>query len=129
MGVAAAAPVIAHCGGGSMNTGPVDAGAVASYSVGTFLTVGSLIVARDAMGLYAYSNVCTHQGYTIPIPVMGVSTCPGHASQFDANGDLRPGPGPATINLPHYPVMINSGRVMVDTSMTVTDRTTRTPVV
>lgn len=124
-GVVAASPVLAHCGGGGM-TGPVDAGAVADISVGSFVTVHDVIVGRDAAGFYAYSNICTHQGYTIPAPVGGVSVCPGHASRFDANGNVQLG-GLATVSLPHYPVMINSGRVMVDTSMTLADRTARTP--
>ena len=44
--VAAAGPLLAHCGGGGA-TGPINAGAVSTYSVGTFQTVGNVIVGRD----------------------------------------------------------------------------------
>ena len=108
----------------------VDAGPVSDFMTqGTFRLVGDFIVGNNNGGLYAYSSVCTHQGCTVPAPASATanSSCPCHLSQFNSNGDVQPG-GMATRNLAHYAVMINSGRVMVDTSMVVTDRSVRTPI-
>ncbi len=108
---------------------PIDVGAVTAFAVGSFTTNGQLIIARDAGGLYAYSSVCPHQGCPVPAPASATaqSICPCHSTHFDANGDVQPG-GETTQNLPHYSVAINSGRVIVDTSVTLTDRAARTVV-
>jgi Rieske Fe-S protein len=116
---------LAHCTGGGDTL--VDAGAVTDYAVGTYQAVGNVIVGRDAMGLFAYSALCTHQQCLVPIPTNTLSTCPCHLSHFDGNGNVQPG-GMATRDLAHFAVTINSGHVMVDTTMTLPDRTTRTPV-
>ncbi len=128
-GVAAASvvlPVLANCSPPAATT--VDAGPVTAFAPNTVRAVGNVIVVRDATGLYAYSSVCTHQGCTVPAPATtgGMSTCPCHSSQFDANGNVQPG-GQASTNLPHYAVVINSGNVIVDLNMVVSDRASRTP--
>lgn len=111
-------------------SGPIDAGAVTDYPVGHYALVGSVIVGRDANGLLAYSATCTHEGCVLPAPADATSqsTCPCHASHFDANGDvIQPG-SLATRSLAHYTVTIEGGHVMVDRSMVVTDRAARTAV-
>lgn len=126
--VSALAPAIDGCGGTS-SAAPTDAGAVAAFPAASFTAVGHFIVARDSGGLYAYSNVCPHEGCDVPVPTaaMPMSTCPCHATRFDANGNVQPG-GLTSQNLPHYSVAINAGHVMVDTSVVLTDRGARTVV-
>jgi Rieske Fe-S protein len=93
------------------------------------------IVARDQAGLFAHSNVCTHEGCEVPTPdTNGVSVCPCHLARFDAQGNNVLGPnGRGTLpNLPHYRVKVqgagDSARIVVDTSTVESNRAARTPV-
>lgn len=124
---------VANCGGGA--TGLIDAGPVSAFMTpGTFLAVdnGNYIVGHDSGGLLAYSGICTHQSCPVPAPASASanSTCTCHFSQFNANGDWVTSPAMPVLqrNLAHYAVTINSGRVMIDPTMVVTDRTVRTPL-
>lgn len=121
---------LADCGPGTTPGMTVDAGTAADFTIGMFRQPGgsSVIVGRDANGFYAYSNICTHQQCIVPTPAdaMSTSSCPCHLSRFDTNGNVLPG-SMATLNLPHYAVMLNSGHVMVDVSATISDRAARTP--
>ncbi len=114
--------------------GPNDVGAVSDFALDTFrvpTVLPTVIVARDAGGIYAFSSVCTHMGCTVPLPVANRSRCPCHQSEFDGNGDLiRPATG-ATTQLPlgHFVVTFTgtggTARVVVDTSMPQPDRAAR----
>lgn len=95
----------------------VDVGALKAYAVGTFKLLeadfGRVIVARDAKGLYAFSGMCTHMGGSIALSDdKGTTVCPSHQSMFGANGEVLK--GPATRPLPHFPVKVCDGRVLVD---------------
>jgi Rieske Fe-S protein len=120
-----ACAALIHCGGGpTMEGGIVEAGAVTDYPEGTIRLVVTeessagdygVIVARDAGGIYAFSNTCTHQGYPIPAPdsLSALSRCPsGHGSSFDSNGAAVGGPAPR--GLPHYAVSIVEGTIQID---------------
>lgn len=86
-----------------------------------------LYVLRDAGGIYAMTNICTHQGCTVPCPVGGVMKCPCHGSMYNANGDVVMGPAPA--DLVHYLVSFecvgDEVKIYVDKSQILADRTTR----
>lgn len=86
-----------------------------------------LYVLRDAGGIYAMTNTCTHQGCTVPCPVGGVMKCPCHGSMYNANGDVVMGPAPA--DLVHYLVSFecvgDEVKIYVDKSQILADRTTR----
>ncbi len=107
----------------------VDVGELALFAVGTWtrLTARSLIVGRDAAGLFAYSARCTHQNCLIDAPAAGTgrATCSCHGSQFDGNGHVLT--GPARVDLDHYLVAVCAGRVRVDAEQVVAV-TARTPV-
>lgn len=102
--------------------GGVDVGAIREFAVGTWrLNAGArAIVARDAMGFYAYTALCTHERCLIDEPdAMGVSTCVCHNSRFDGTGRVLG--GPATAPLRHLAVRILGGRVYVDPATRVAD--------
>jgi Rieske Fe-S protein len=87
-------------------------------------------VGRDAKGVYAYSNVCTHQGGRVPAPdASGVSKCCLHGSKYDVNGDVIAGITTSQNPLPHYEVRLEGSgidvTVVVNLSAEVTDRKAR----
>jgi Rieske Fe-S protein len=140
VGAAGASRVFPGCGGmpsgGDSGPSPTEL-TVADVPVGTHVqpSGASFIVARDANGLFAYSNVCTHEGCPIPVPATdGTSTCPCHHARFDAQGDNLVGPnGRGTLApLPHFAVTLEGSgpdaRIVVDTGTRQLDRTARTPV-
>jgi Rieske Fe-S protein len=109
--------------------GGVEVGAVSDFPVGTWrLNAGArAIVARDAMGLYAYSALCTHERCLLDEPdAMGVAECACHGSRFDGVG--RPIAPPATVPLRHLAVRVAGGRVYIDPNERVLDTSTRVPV-
>jgi Rieske Fe-S protein len=120
----------AGCGNptGAPPTGPVGAGNISALSVGTMLAMGNVVVARDAGGVYAMSNVCTHAGCLLQDSSQTVSAglyCPCHGSAFDGNGGVAR--GPARDPLQHYAVTIAAdGTITVDGSQPVSAET-RTP--
>lgn len=121
-------------GGGE--TGPacgsgVLVGAVGAFTVGQWKKVnvgtGRFNVGRDAKGLFAYSNTCTHNNscqLNNPNATSGAMTCPCHGAAFDGNGKVTR--GPATRALANYKVTVCDGHVYVDKSVTVAAGT-RTP--
>lgn len=109
--------------------GGVDVGALADFPMGAWrLNAGArAIVARDAMGLYAYSALCTHERCVLDEPdATGVSECGCHGSRFDGVG--RAVTGPATTALRHLALAVSGGRVYVDPNVRVLDTSTRVPV-
>ncbi len=97
----------------------VDVGPVTMFgaSTWTLLRTQTLIVGRDAGGLYAFSALCTHQSCTVTPASDGTSNCACHGSTFDAVGRVMR--GPASEDLDHYLVSVCAGRVRVDRSVIV----------
>jgi nitrite reductase/ring-hydroxylating ferredoxin subunit len=79
-----------------------------------------IVVARDGMGVYAMSGLCTHEECPVTV-AMGASTigcsC-NHGSVFSLTGavnmpaTLRPNPG-GQQPLPHYRMEIRAGAIVV----------------
>jgi Rieske Fe-S protein len=88
-------------------TGPVAAGNVADVQIGTLNLVAgeNVILGRDAVGLYAMTRVCTHQGQLVSVvSLSGVPAlhCYAHGSEFSMNGSVTH--GPAGRALEHFKV-------------------------
>jgi Rieske Fe-S protein len=99
-----------------------SAGALASFTQGTWKAVGAFIVGHDAGGLFAFSTRCTHQGCTIGAPSSsGATTCPCHGARFDGNGAVVQ--GPARTPLPHFALTVCDGKVYVDETSEVASAT------
>ena len=77
----------------------------------------SVVVARDARGLYAFSAVCPHNGCIVRSESGASTICPCHDSTFDDDGDWIM--GPARRPLLNHPVEVCDGRVYVDRSLGV----------
>jgi cytochrome b6-f complex iron-sulfur subunit len=107
----------------------MSAGNVSSLSVGSLKIVGNAVLGRDAGGLYAMSNVCTHEGCLMN--VVGNSGaeslyCNCHGSAFSATGAVTH--GPARTALPHYQVDVAAdGSITIQGGQEVAS-TVRTPV-
>lgn len=84
-------------GGGGGGGGSVDV-ALTDIPDGGGLIVdnpagGKALVVRNGQQVKAYNASCTHMGTIIAAPKNGVSTCPNHGSQFDAEtGEAVHGP-------------------------------------
>ena len=102
----------------------------AAIALGTLQALGGqVVVGRDAGGLYALSNICTHQGCVVG--VVGAAgqeslLCPCHGSAFDANGAVTR--GPARTPLPHYQIAVSANGGLAVCAGTVVAATTRVPV-
>jgi Rieske Fe-S protein len=112
------------CGGnptGSAPTGPVSGGNLSALSVGTLLVLSNVVVARDAVGVYAMSAVCTHAGCLLgdgARTIAGGLACPCHGSAFDGDGAVTHGPAQAALQ--HYQVTIAAdGSITVEGSQPV----------
>jgi len=98
--------------------GQVIAGLVESFPVGSVVefTDGRfyLIHAPDG-GFLAVYRRCTHLGCTVSWePEQNRFFCPCHASSFDIVGDVENPPAPRALDT--FPVTIDAGQVIVDTS-------------
>ncbi len=101
-------------------------GAASDFALGTWTLHGAVIVAQDSGGLFAFSAICTHLGFTVnPPDAKGTTICPCHGSEFDGEGNVLL--GPASTSLQHFVVAICNGDVYVNTSKFVST-STRTPV-
>lgn len=56
----------------------------------------SVVLFRDAEGVYAISTVCTHLGCIVKAQPDGFS-CPCHGSRYDSNGGVVKGPAPKAL--------------------------------
>jgi nitrite reductase/ring-hydroxylating ferredoxin subunit len=113
---------------GSPPTGPVSGGNVSALDIGTMLVIANVVVGRDAIGVYAMSAICTHEGCFVsdgPKTIAAGLSCGCHGSAFDGDGLVTR--GPANRPLQHYAVSIDAaGAITVDGSQPVAD-STRTP--
>ena len=81
--------------------GPIrrfKAGPPEQFAVGseTRIEEANLTVVRDADGVYAISNTCTHLGCTVGRTAEGFA-CPCHGSRFDDSGKVVGGPAPRAL--------------------------------
>lgn len=110
---------------------------MADVPVGTYRQPqgADFILGRDEQGFFAFSNLCTHNGCSLPAPTSadGTISCPCHGARFDAKGNNLTGPrGQGRLaDLEHYVVTFQgtgeSARIVVDTSMVQSDRNARVP--
>jgi len=102
-------------------------GLVTDFAMGTWTQISALdvIVSQDASGLYAFSDLCTHDRCPVNPPAAnGHTYCACHGSRFDGNGAVLV--GPASRPLPHFALTVCDGSVYVDTATRVA-ATVRTP--
>lgn len=135
------------CGDGGMMTG--DGGTAETGTTGSFhdsgLTVaavavdavvaptsGAYFVGRDANGIYAFTNVCTHQACNVELRSGGTIECPCHSSSYSKTGDVVVGAVSGQRNLNHLAVMLmgtgDTAQILVNPSSVVSDRATRVAV-
>lgn len=104
----------------------VDVGAPADYPVGTtkVFAKARILVVRDANGIHAMTNVCTHAGGPIS-PGGGKLTCGWHGAQFDVLGNVTK--GPARVPLRWLQVRQRGGRLVVNLKQVVPTGTNFVP--
>jgi nitrite reductase/ring-hydroxylating ferredoxin subunit len=120
--------------GGATGTGCTGAaiavGNAAALAVGNLQIVGGqVVVGRDAVGLYAMSNVCTHQGCAVNVVgAAGQETlsCPCHGSAFDGNGAVTR--GPARAPLAHYQITTSADGSLSVCIGSIVPSSARTPL-
>jgi Rieske Fe-S protein len=88
--------------------GDAPAGNVSDTSVGMLADVPNApaILARDAQGLYAMTNTCTHEGCDVAPSSGSTLYCSCHGSRFDDNGAVLH--GPASSPLVHFAVIVDA---------------------
>lgn len=98
-----------------------DVGPLSMFPRGswTLLMGPRLVLGRDALGLFAFTALCTHSACTVepPNPMTGAIRCACHGSEYDGNGVVTR--GPARENLDHFLVRVCGDRVRVDTAVVV----------
>jgi Rieske Fe-S protein len=104
---------------GSSNspTGPVTLGAAEQFVDGsvTHFWKQHVLLVRRGSELLALSDACTHNKcYVDYLPEQRIIFCPCHGSQFSLTGNVLR--GPASLPLHRFPVALQQGDVMVDTS-------------
>jgi Rieske Fe-S protein len=94
-----------------LNVGPSTMLAVGQQR---FFLCAKLFVLRDALGIYAMTAICTHEGCTINFaPATHDFECPCHLSTFDFNGKVTN--QPATMPLDHFACSLDgNGNVIVN---------------
>ena len=94
-----------------LNVGPASMLAVGQHK---FFLCAKMYVLRDALGIYAMTAICTHEGCTVTFaPATHDFECPCHLSTFDFNGAVTN--QPATMPLGHFACTLDgSGNVIVD---------------
>jgi cytochrome b6-f complex iron-sulfur subunit len=100
----------------------VRIGAPEFLALGTLLVLNEykLYVARTPGGVFAMSSVCTHLGcMTRYQEENDAIVCPCHGSRFDEAGQVTGGPAPRSLVRKH--VALESGQVVVDTRVNVSD--------
>ncbi|MCI0643392.1 MAG: Rieske (2Fe-2S) protein [Chloroflexi bacterium] len=99
--------------GGVVTAGSVDnfpQGTVTEFPDGRFF-----LVRTEDGGFLALYRRCTHLGCAVSWePTRNRFFCPCHASNFDFFGNVENPPAPRALDI--FPVEINDGQVLVDTS-------------
>ncbi len=101
--------------------GTIKLGDPKNFKAGTATEVraGRLWVANTGKVLLAISQKCPHLGCRVPFcDSSGHFECPCHGSVFDIAGEWIEGPAPRGMD--RYPLSIESGALVVDTSKTIT---------
>ena len=97
--------------------GEVFAGNVDDFEVGTvtYILSGRFYLVRNADGLLAVWQKCTHLGCAVPwAQDEDQFHCPCHGSLFSPEGVVTGGPAPRPMDI--FPIEIRDGEVWVDTS-------------
>ena len=82
-----------------------------------FVPAGRAVaVFRDAQGIYAISNICTHLGCVVKSGEQGFE-CPCHGSRFALDGSVTKGPAPKP--LPWLKVSVRGNAITIDEGATV----------
>lgn len=106
-------PLARAGGGGSLVLAAPDRYAERSA---TYVRQGKLYVTRVKGELFALSQSCPHLGCKVPFcEASGRFECPCHGSKYDLAGEWLEGPSPHGMN--RYPLRIEDGRVVVDTTV------------
>lgn len=72
------------------------------------------VVFRSAIGVFAYSAICTHQGCKVEYqPSAKLLQCPCHQAQFDPFDSAKPVSGPAVIPLGKINVAVKGAWVVL----------------
>ena len=98
--------------------GEVLAGVLEEFQPGTmsYVRQGRFFVSRlEDGGVLALWQRCTHLGCTVPWREdEGQFHCPCHSSLFDTKGEVTGGPAPRPLDI--FPVKLQDGNLVVDTS-------------
>jgi Rieske Fe-S protein len=113
-GAAALCPLAAACG---PSPGAVVVGNVSDFQEGLTIADGkSVIVGRDAKGLYAMTAICTHLGCDMSggdgkVKGKDELDCTCHGAQYDAKGE--PKNDVTSTPLDHLKLIVDGERVIV----------------
>jgi nitrite reductase/ring-hydroxylating ferredoxin subunit len=81
----------------------------------TYVATGRLYVTNPGDTLFALSQKCPHLGCRVPFcNSSGRFECGCHGSVFDLGGEWIQGPAPRGMD--RYPVVVQDGQVVIDTS-------------
>ena len=97
--------------------GSVVAGKLAEFTVNSVnrISAGRFYLIRDENGVMALWQKCTHLGCAIPwVEAEGQFHCPCHGSLYNRHGEVIGGPAPRPMD--RFPVNVENGDVVVDTS-------------
>jgi cytochrome b6-f complex iron-sulfur subunit len=98
--------------------GAVIAGALEEFEPGTVSHIqkGRFYISRlEDGGVLALWHRCTHLGCTVPWrEEAGEFNCPCHSSLFNRQGEVLGGPAPRPLDI--FPVSLQDGKLVVDTS-------------
>jgi Rieske Fe-S protein len=108
---------------GPAEGGPVEVGKVSDFEDGLTIVEGkSVIVGKDADGLYAMTAICTHLQCDMSEGTNGdvsddTLTCNCHGSQYDVNGEPANDTPPEALE--HYKVTVDGDTVTVEVGTVV----------
>lgn len=98
--------------------GFLEAARVEQLSPGDVVAVvqgGFYLVCQQDGSFLALSKTCTHLGCTVPWHEEKQQfICPCHGSRFDCKGQVLTPPAPRPLD--YYPIKIENGKIMVDTT-------------
>jgi Rieske Fe-S protein len=105
-------------------SGTVSGGIASAVVAGSpvYISSSKIYVCRDAMGLYAMSSACTHQGCKLTAEATEFY-CNCHGATFNLNGEAPT--SPAHKALSHYALCVNSAGDIEINPSEVVDPSTR----